>query len=357
MPAAGSQGADGAPARGSIWHRYTPTLVQLCPEQKRRNAAESGDCARGAARREPQRGRERRAGEHSNRSFPRPRSVLFLAGSPPAPPCAVTRSPGRGLRRNLRWGPRARTEGPRATPPGGTCSVPAPPRAGGQRRLAGVRGRWRRGRAAALWGERCMGARRCAGPAAVRLLPALRSAPLHCSPVATPVRSGGSGKGFRRGGGVGWGWNGERAAGPRRVTMGVRCSAPLLSAGIGPLRPRCPRRGGREGLPRHYGSGRAPARPLEGGFPALPSLLLAGAITRSGLLACLLPFGLFSFRWGRLALVGESLIARSVGAFLFQRQVRCLESLNYLCCLCSPVHAASASSSPPPPPRLPAQPL
>lgn len=202
-----------------------------------------------------------------------------------------------------------------------------------------------------------MGARRCAGPAAVRLLPALRSAPLHCSPVATPVRSGGSGKGFRRGGGVGWGWNGERAAGPRRVTMGVRCSAPLLSAGIGPLRPRCPRRGGREGLPRHYGSGRAPARPLEGGFPALPSLLLAGAITRSGLLACLLPFGLFSFRWGRLALVGESLIARSVGAFLFQRQVRCLESLNYLCCLCSPVHAASASSSPPPPPRLPAQPL
>lgn len=209
MPAAGSQGADGAPARGSIWHRYTPTLVQLCPEQKRRNAAESGDCARGAARREPQRGRERRAGEHSNRSFPRPRSVLFLAGSPPAPPCAVTRSPGRGLRRNLRWGPRARTEGPRATPPGGTCSVPAPPRAGGQRRLAGVRGRWRRGRAAALWGERCMGARRCAGPAAVRLLPALRSAPLHCSPVATPVRSGGSGKGFRRGGGVGL----ERRAG------------------------------------------------------------------------------------------------------------------------------------------------
>lgn len=156
---------------------------------------------------------------------------------------------------------------------------------------------------------------------------------------------------------MGWGWNGERAAGPRRVTMGVRCSAPLLSAGIGPLRPRCPRRGGREGLPRHYGSGRAPARPLEGGFPALPSLLPAGAITRSGLLACLLPFGLFSFRWGRLALVGESLIARSVGAFLFQRQVRCLESLNYLCCLCSPVHAASASSSPPPPPRLPAQPL
>lgn len=37
----------------------------------------------------------------------------------------------------------------------------------------------------------------------------LRSAPLHCSPVATPVRSGGSGKGFRRGGGVGL----ERRAG------------------------------------------------------------------------------------------------------------------------------------------------
>lgn len=228
VPAAGSQGADGAPARGSIWHRYTPTLVQLCPEQKRRNAAESGDCARGAARREPQRGRERRAGEHSNRSFPRPRSVLFLAGSPPAPPCAVTRSPGRGLRRNLRWGPRARTEGPRATPPGGTCSVPAPPRAGGQRRLAGVRGRWRRGRAAALWGERCMGARRCAGPAAVRLLPALRSAPLHCSPVATPVRSGGSGKGFRRGGGVGT-ESGRRG----REEWRWACGAPRPSSALG----------------------------------------------------------------------------------------------------------------------------
>lgn len=126
VPAAGSQGADGAPARGSIWHRYTPTLVQLCPEQKRRNAAESGDCARGAARREPQRGRERRAGEHSNRSFPRPRSVLFLAGSPPAPPCAVTRSPGRGLRRNLRWGPRARTEGAPGHAPGRDMLGPRP---------------------------------------------------------------------------------------------------------------------------------------------------------------------------------------------------------------------------------------
>lgn len=297
----------------------------------------AGSAGRGSTRIAPSLGRGRFCFSLGRRQHPRALSHAAQAGG-----CAVTSAGDRAL------APR----GPRATPPGGTCSVPAPPRAGGQRRLAGVRGRWRRGRAAALWGERCMGARRCAGPAAVRLLPALRFAPLLAGSDSGKVR------GFRKGlSAGGWGWNGERAAGPRRVTMGVRCSAPLLSAGIGPLRPRCPRRGGREGLPRHAGSGRAPARPLEGGFPALPSLLPAGAMTRSGLLACLLPFGLFSFRWGRLALTGEALIARSVGAFLFQRQVRCLESLNYLCCLCSPVHAASASSSPPPPPRLPAQPL
>lgn len=136
------------------------------------------------------------AGRGRNRTAP---SLCFSPGR-----CrrssALSQQPRRGLRRNRRWEPRARTEGPRAAPPGGPCSVSAPPRAGGQRRRAGVRGRWRRGRAVrrALHGREAV-CRACGRPAAARAPP--------------PLFGSDSGKvwGFREG--LSSGRNGGRAGG------------------------------------------------------------------------------------------------------------------------------------------------